>query len=65
MKILLSLLVVSSVFFLGYAAYVDAQNKKRQELIRIVNDAEHSLNTIQHNPNYVKHSRLTSYQQNQ
>ncbi len=64
MKILLALLVVFSVFVLGYASYADAQNKKREELIKIVNDAEHSLNEIQHNPNYVKHNtHLSSYKQ--
>ncbi len=64
MKILLALLVVCSVFVLGYASYADAQNKKREELIKIVNDAEHSLNEIQHNPNYVKHNtHLSSYKQ--
>ena len=46
MKILLTLVMVCSVLVLGYAAYMDSQNKKRQEIIKIVNDAEHSLNTI-------------------
>ncbi|MBC9228089.1 hypothetical protein GWP85_08850 [Acinetobacter beijerinckii] len=63
MKIVITLLVVCSVFVLGYASYVDSQNKKRQELIKIVNDAEHSLKAIQHNPNYVKHANLSTYQQ--
>lgn len=63
MKIVITLLVVCSVFILGYASYVDSQNKKRQELIKIVNDAEHSLKAIQHNPNYVKHANLSTYQQ--
>ena len=61
MKIVLSILILCSVFILGYAVYVDSQNKKRQELMKIVNDAEHSLNSSQHNPNYVKHSRLATY----
>ncbi|MFM6906875.1 MAG: hypothetical protein ACKOUU_12815 [Acinetobacter tjernbergiae] len=65
MKVLLTLLIICSVFTLGYAAYVDAQNKKRQELMKIVNDAEHSLNTIQHNPNYKKRTNLSSYKQKQ
>ena len=46
MKIVLSILILCSVFILGYAVYVDSQNKKRQELMKIVNDAEHSLNSI-------------------
>ena len=53
MKILLTLVMVCSVLILGYAAYMDSQNKKRQEIIKIVNDAEHSLNTIQHHTPYV------------
>ncbi len=35
MKILLSLLVVSSVFFLGYAAYVDAHTKNAKNLLEL------------------------------
>ena len=61
MKILLSLLAISFIFILGYASYADAQNKKREELIKIVNDAELSLNEISHNPNYVKHSSHFSH----
>ena len=53
MKILLTLVMVCSVLVLGYAAYMDSQNKKRQEIIKIVNDAEHSLNTIQQHTHYV------------
>lgn len=51
MKKFLPLLVVCSIVVLGYAAYVDAQDKRRQELTKIVNDAEHSLHMIQNNPN--------------
>ena len=60
MKILLALVMVCSVLVLGYAAYMDSQNKKRQEIIKIVNDAEHSLNTIQHNANYVNSTHISS-----
>ena len=60
MKILLTLVMVCSVLILGYAAYMDSQNKKRQEIIKIVNDAEHSLNTIQHNTNYVNSTHISS-----
>ena len=52
--------MVCSVLVLGYAAYMDSQNKKRQEIIKIVNDAEHSLNTIQHNANYVNSTHISS-----
>ena len=52
--------MVCSVLVLGYAAYMDSQNKKRQEIIKIVNDAEHSLNTIQHNTNYVNSTHISS-----
>ena len=65
MKIFLPLLVVCSIDVLGYAAYVDAQDKRRQELTKIVNDAEHSLHMIQNNPNYTKHTHLSSYKNNQ
>ena len=65
MKVLLTVLLVFSIVILGYAAHVDAQAKKQQELLKIVNDAEHSLTKIQHNPNYIKHSHLTAYQNNQ
>ena len=53
MKILLTLVMVCSVLILGYASYVDSKKKKRQEIIKIVNDAEHSLNTIQQHTHYV------------
>ena len=65
MKIFLPLLVVCPIVVLGYAAYVDAQDKRRQELMKIVNDAEHSLHVIQNNPNYTKHTHLSSYKSNQ
>ncbi|MDH0031820.1 MULTISPECIES: hypothetical protein [unclassified Acinetobacter] len=60
MKILLALVMVCSVLVLGYAAYMDSQNKKRQEITKIVNDAEHSLNTIQHHTNYVNSTPISS-----
>ncbi|EKU52685.1 hypothetical protein ACINWC323_2191 [Acinetobacter sp. WC-323] len=46
-----------AIVILGYVAYVDAQTKKRQELMKIVQDAEHSLDTIQHDPR----NQLSSY----
>ncbi|WP_436897987.1 hypothetical protein [Acinetobacter gyllenbergii] len=58
MKIKIVIALSFLVFILGYVAYVDAQTKKRQELLKIVQDAESSLNTIQHNP----HTHLSSYQ---
>ena len=39
MKVLLTVLLVFSIVVLGYAAHVDAQAKKQQELLKIVNDA--------------------------
>ena len=57
MKIKIVIVLAFSIFILGYVAYVDAQAKKRQELMKIVQDAENSLNTIQHNP----HTHLSSY----
>ncbi|WP_038345443.1 hypothetical protein [Acinetobacter sp. A47] len=60
MKIVVTLLVSFAILVLGYVAYVDAQTKKRQELIKVVEDAEHSLNTIQHDPR----THLSSYKPN-
>ncbi|MDO3666495.1 hypothetical protein [Acinetobacter higginsii] len=60
MKIKIAIALAFSVFILGYVTYVDAQTKKRQELMKIVQDAENSLNTIQHN----QHTHLSSYQRN-
>ncbi|KYQ83643.1 hypothetical protein AWW72_01645 [Acinetobacter sp. NRRL B-65365] len=57
MKITLTLLVSFAIIVLGYVAYTDAQMKKRQELMKIVQDAEHSLDNIQHDPR----SHLSSY----
>lgn len=57
MKITLTLLMSFAIVVLGYVAYTDAQMKKRQELMKIVQDAEHSLDTIQHDP----HGHLASY----
>ncbi|EPF87774.1 hypothetical protein GCM10025882_21460 [Acinetobacter gyllenbergii] len=58
MKIKITIILTFLVLILGYVAYVDAQTKKRQELLKIVQDAESSLNTIQHSP----HTHLSSYQ---
>ncbi|MGN5762980.1 hypothetical protein ACNQO6_01330 [Acinetobacter calcoaceticus] len=57
MKITLTLLLSFAIIVLGYVAYTDAQMKKRQELMKIVQDAEHSLDTIQHDPR----NHLSSY----
>lgn len=57
MKITLTLLLSFTIIVLGYVAYTDAQMKKRQELMKIVQDAEHSLDTIQHEPR----NHLSSY----
>ncbi|ENU42481.1 hypothetical protein IC800_12430 [Acinetobacter seifertii] len=57
----LIVLCVSIVFVLGYWAYLDSQNKKHQELMRIIQEAEKNLQTIERNPNRVSHSNLASY----
>ncbi|APR70668.1 MULTISPECIES: hypothetical protein [Acinetobacter] len=59
MKIALVLLFLFSILVLGYTSYEDAQTKKRQELMKVVHEAEHSLNEIQHNP----HTHLSSLKQ--
>ena len=62
---ILPLFVVCSIVVLGYAAYVDDQDKKTPRATKIVNDAEHSLHMIQNNPNYTKHTHLSSYKNDQ
>ena len=57
----LIVLCVSIVFVLGYWAYLDTQNKRHQELMRIIQEAEKNLQTIKRNPNRVSHSNLASY----
>lgn len=57
MKSLFTAIFICFVLILGYAAHVDAQAKKRQELMKIVQDAEHSLKVVQHNP----HTHLATY----
>ncbi|MFK7337734.1 hypothetical protein [Acinetobacter baumannii] len=57
----LIVLCVSIVFVLGYWAYLDTQNKRHQELMRIIQEAEKNLQTIERNPNRVSHSNLASY----
>ncbi|MFX6487512.1 hypothetical protein ABTG24_18145, partial [Acinetobacter baumannii] len=37
------------------------QNKRHQELMRIIQEAEKNLQTIERNPNRVSHSNLASY----
>ncbi|ENU30357.1 hypothetical protein EAH57_08320 [Acinetobacter sp. 2JN-4] len=59
MKIVLILLLIFSIGILGYSTHVDAQTKKRQELMKVVHDAEHSLNEIQHSP----HTNLPTLKQ--
>ena len=61
MKKLLALAFVGVVILLGYTVYLDAQAKKKQELIKIINDAEHSLQVIEQNPNYTQHAALYSH----
>lgn len=60
MKKLLALAFVGVVILLGYTVYLDAQAKKKQELIKIINDAEQSLKVIEQNPNYTQHAALYS-----
>ncbi|WP_109440574.1 hypothetical protein [Acinetobacter haemolyticus] len=61
MKIALVLLFLFSILVLGYTSYEDAQTKKHQELMKVVHEAEHSLNEIQHNP----HTHLNNIKQTQ
>jgi hypothetical protein len=52
---------VSIVFVLGYWAYLDSQNKRHQELMRIIQEAERNLQSIERTPNHAHHSNLASY----
>lgn len=54
MKIVAIFMSVTMIGVLGYLTYLDSQDRKRKELMNIVRDAEHSLETIQHNPHYIK-----------
>ncbi len=65
MKKLLALVFVAVVILLGYTVYLDAQAKKKQELIKIINDAEHTLKVIEQNPNYTQHAALSSQKTHQ
>ncbi|NUF22583.1 hypothetical protein HUN23_07375 [Acinetobacter oleivorans] len=55
------MLCVSIVFVLGYWTYLDSQNKRHQELMRIIQEAERNLQSIERNPNHAHHSNLASY----
>ncbi|MBJ9720983.1 hypothetical protein I5515_04130 [Acinetobacter calcoaceticus] len=57
----LIMLCVGIVFVLGYWAYLDNQNKKHEELMRIIHEAERNLQSIERNPNHAHHSNLASY----
>lgn len=57
----LIVLCVSIVFVLGYWAYLDSQNKRHQEFMRIIQEAERNLQSIERNPNHAHHSNLASY----
>jgi len=57
----LIVLCVGIVFVLGYWAYLDTQNKRHQELMRIIQEAERNLQSIERNQNNAHHSNLASY----
>ena len=40
---------------------LDNQNKKHEELMRIIHEAERNLQSIERNPNHAHHSNLASY----
>lgn len=56
----LIVLCVGIVFVLGYWAYLDTQNKRHQELMQIIQEAE-NLQSIERNPNHAHHSNLASF----
>lgn len=61
----LIVLCVGIVFVLGYWVYLDTQNKRHQELMRIIQEAEKNLQIIERNPNHAHHSNLASYNMQQ
>ncbi|KQE76314.1 hypothetical protein APB92_09775, partial [Acinetobacter pittii] len=61
----LIVLCVGIVFVLGYWAYLDTQNKRHQELMQIIQEAEKNLQSIERNPNHAHHSNLASFHMQQ
>ena len=62
MKNIIVLIFISLIIVLGYSIYLDSKMKKREQVTKIINDAEQSLNLLENNPNYNQRSSL--YQAN-
>ena len=59
MRNILILIFASLVILLGYSIYLDSKVKKREQVSRVITEAEHSLKTLEANPNYNQHSSLS------
>ncbi|MBJ9984841.1 hypothetical protein IAE19_05215 [Acinetobacter sp. S40] len=58
MRNILVLVFASLVILLGYSIYLDSKVKKREQVSKVINDAEHSLKALEANPNYNQRSSL-------
>ena len=51
LKIILSVVIVlSAVVSVGYLDYLDTQKKKQQEVLKIIQDANRTMQTVKSNP---------------
>ncbi len=62
MKNIIVLIFIGLVILLGYSIYLDSKMKKKEQVTKIVSDAEQSLKLLENNPNYNQRSSL--YQAN-
>lgn len=58
MRNILILIFTGLVILLGYSIYLDSQMKKREQVSKVITEAEHSLKTLETNPNYNQRSSL-------
>ncbi|WP_287912116.1 hypothetical protein [Acinetobacter sp.] len=48
---LITLTVFVGIIFLGYFTYVDTQQKKQQEMLNIIKEANLTIKNVEANPN--------------
>ncbi|MCU4418181.1 hypothetical protein [Acinetobacter bereziniae] len=48
---LITLTVFVGILFLGYFTYVDTQQKKQQEMLNIIKEANLTIKNVEANPN--------------
>ncbi|MPW45022.1 hypothetical protein [Acinetobacter guerrae] len=59
MRNILVMVFASLVILLGYSIYLDSKMKKKEQVSKVITDAEHSLQVIENNPNYTQRSSLS------